>query len=328
MNHKKIAEAAHVSVSTVSKALAGSAEISEETADMIRRIAIEMGYFKEKSKRKRAYKKNAPILISLLMPEIIGSYFPTIATSIQRIIEKKGGQTAIYLFDFDVKKANAILDSIVTHGSADGIIIFIPPSVVSHFNIPIVCCDTNITSDKFDSVQCDKGNVMNIAVSHLKSLGHTSIGFVGDPRTRNSHAGFIEAMRKNGLEYQENFSYSIGDRYEQTGVAAAERILASDARPTAIVAAYDEIAHALINTLAKNGVRVPEDISVIGVNNITSSSYTHVPLTTIDIFSTEQYKTAVDLLFDKILNETEVVKHINIEPKLVIRESTAPPRKH
>lgn len=294
---------------------------------MIRRIAIEMGYFKEKSKRKRAYKKNAPILISLLLPEIIGSYYPTVVTRIQKIIEEKSGQTAIYLFGFDKERVNEILDSIVTHGSADGVIIFATPSTIASYNLPIVSCDINLPSKKIDTVLCDKSSVMNMAVAYLKNLGHTFIGFVGDPHTKNSHAGFVEAMRKNGLEYQEIFSYSIGERYEQTGVAAAERLLASETRPTAIVAAYDEIAHALISTLIKGGVRVPDDISVIGVNNITSSSYTHVPLTTIDIFSTEQYKTAVDILFDKILNETEVVKHISIEPKLVIRESTAPPRK-
>ena len=327
MNHKKIAEMAHVSVSTVSKALAGSAEISDETASMIRHIAMEMGYFKEKSKRKRAYTRKAPLLIALLIPEIIGSYYPAIVNNIRQIVEEKGGQTAIYIFDFETQKREKLLNSIITHGSADGVILFSPLSSRTQYNIPIVCCDTDHTGGNFDTVACDKRMVMDLAVSHLKALGHTSIGFVGDPRTSGSSNGFKEAMRRYGLPYKEEFSYSIGDRYEQTGVAAAERFLASEERPTAIVTAYDEIAHALIHMFDKNGVRVPEDISVIGVNNIVSSSYTHVPLTTIDIFNTEQYKMAVELLFDKILNDTEVVKHISVEAKLIVRESTAPPRR-
>ena len=328
MNHKKIAEIAHVSVSTVSKALAGSAEISAETADAVRKIAMEMGYFKEKSKRKRSYTKNSPALIAVIIPEVLGSYFSACINSIKQIIEEKGGQTAFYIFDYNEVKLDKIINSIILRGSADGMIIFSSPPRKNNqqYNIPMIFCDVFHSVSQFDVVSCKKSAVMNEAVRYLKSLGHTSIGFVGDPRTSGSKSGFMEAMRKHGLQFKEEFSYAPEGRYEKSGLAAAEKILDAKERPTAFAAAYDEIAIALIHTLLKNGVRVPEDISVIGVNNIVPSSYSLVPLTTVDVFGTEQYKTAVDLLFDKILNEVEVIKHIDIEPKLVVRESTAPPK--
>ena len=105
---------------------------------------------------------------------------------------------------------------------------------------------------------------------------------------------------------------------------AALEILKQKNRPTAVVAAYDEVALGLISTLSHNGIRVPEDLSVMGINNIPSGAHAQIPLTSVDTFSEEQYKTAVDLLFDKISTESQTVRHITIEPQIVERETTKP----
>ena len=170
MNHKKIAEQAHVSVSTVSKALAGSSEISKETSERIQRIAIEMGYFKEKSQRKRAYKKNAPPIIAVLLPEMIGSYYPAIAQCIKQFVEEKGGETAFYVYDCEYSKLIKTLDAIILRGSADGAIVVGREPLTPRINLPIVCCDCYPAAKHFDSVCCDKSHVMQDAVAHLKAL--------------------------------------------------------------------------------------------------------------------------------------------------------------
>lgn len=323
MNHKKIAQLANVSASTVSKALSGSSEIKRETAEKIRRIAIDTGYFKEKSKRKREYANDASFLIAVIVPEIMGFHYATIVTCIKNHVESKGGHIAIYISDFDPQKGTELLESIILHGGTDGVIMFSKPTLSFKPNIPIVCC-CNAVDCGCDTIYCDSRAVIEDAVGYLSELGHTKIGYVGEPHTATAAMYFEDAVKQNGLVYEKDYTYIIDARFEQIGHMAALEILKQKNRPTAVVAAYDEVALGLISTLSHNGIRVPEDLSVMGINNIPSGAHAQIPLTSVDTFSEEQYKTAVDILFDKISTESQTVRHITIEPQIVERETTKP----
>lgn len=323
MNHKKIAQLANVSASTVSKALSGSSEIKRETAEKIRRIAIDTGYFKEKSKRKREYANDASFLIAVIVPEIMGFHYATIVTCIKNHVESKGGHIAIYISDFDPQKGTELLESIILHGGTDGVIMFSKPTLSFKPNIPIVCC-CNAVDCGCDTIYCDSRAVIEDAVGYLSELGHTKIGYVGEPHTATAAMYFEDAVKQNGLVYEKEYTYIIDARFEQIGHMAALEILKQKNRPTAVVAAYDEVALGLISTLSHNGIRVPEDLSVMGINNIPSGAHAQIPLTSVDTFSEEQYKTAVDILFDKISTESQTVRHITIEPQIVERETTKP----
>ncbi len=320
MNHKKIAELAHVSTSTVSKALSGSSEISVELAEKIKKIAIECGYFKEKSKRKREYSNNSALLVAVLVPELLGSHYPEIITHLKNEIEAKGAQIAVYIYDFDPKKANEILQNIIVNGAADGVIMFCKPELAVKPSIPIVYFGGKATGP-YDSIGSDTMVMVEDCVRYLKEAGHTDIAYVGEPNTIGSNNAFKVAMRQNGLVCQEAFLFNIEARLEAIGVEAAKKLLALKHKPTAILAAYDVVALSLIHELTQNGIRVPEDISVMGINNISASAYAQVPLTTVDTFSAEQNRAAVELLFNKILTETEVVQHITVEHKIIERDS-------
>ena len=154
MNHRKIARLAGVSPSTVSKALSGSAEISEATAEKIRRIAIDVGYFKEKTKRKREYANGGDLLIAVIVPEIMGFYYATIVTCIKNHVEAKGGRVAVYVHDFDPDKSTDILQSIILRGATDGVILFSKPDLPIKPNIPMVYCGKDGGSD-LDSIGYD-----------------------------------------------------------------------------------------------------------------------------------------------------------------------------
>ncbi len=321
MNHKKIAELAHVSASTVSKALSGSKEVSEETAKRIRQIAIDAGYFKEKTKRKREYTDNSGLLVAMVVPEIHGFHYSTIITSLKNHIESKGGNVAIYIYDFDKEKCAKLIESIIVQGATDGLITFSPPTLQSKPDIPIMCICQNPVSN-YDTVFSNSYEIINTSVKYLKNLGHNEIGFIGETNTVSAFGEFKDAMAEQGLNYNEKCVYKIEGRFEAIGIKAAQELLSSPVKPTAIITAYDEIAHSLIYELEKNGVKVPEDISVMGIHNVPSSIYTQIQLTTVDTFSEEKYKTAVDILFDKIMNETKAVKHISIEHSIIERETT------
>jgi len=321
MNHRKIAKIANVSVSTVSKALSGSSEINRMTAEKIRRIAIDEGYFKEKSKRKREYASDASFLIAVIVPEIMGFHYANIVTCIKNHVESKGGHIAIYISDFDPQKGTELLESIILYGATDGVIMFSQPTLSFKPNIPIVCC-CNAVDCGCDTIDCDSSTVIGAAVEYLSKLGHTQIGYVGEPHTAATAMRFEDAVKQSGLVYQEEYTYIIDARFEQIGHMAALEILRQKNKPTAVIAAYDEVALGLISTLAHNGIRVPEELSVMGINNIPSGAHAQIPLTSVDTFSEEQYKTAVDLLYDKIFTENQTVRHITIEPRIIERETT------
>lgn len=321
MTHKKIAELAHVSASTVSKALSGSAEVSPELAENIRKIAIESGYFNEKIKRKREYTENSSLLIAIIVPEISGFFYPSIINCLKEAIESKGGNVAIYLDDFDTEKRNSLIESAIVSGNTDGIIVISTPKFTSVPTIPTICI-TGSKSDFCDTVGADMEKLMTDSVAYLKELGHTQIGFAGECHTFSKSDAFRKAMISAGLKVDNDFINIINDRFENIGIESAKKILASNKRPTAIIAAYDEIAYGLINELTGNGVNVPDDISIMGINNIASADYVKIPLTTVDVFSEEQYRTAVNHLFDKIFNRTDAIHHITIQHKIVERQTT------
>lgn len=323
MNQKKIAELAHVSLSTVSKALSGSTEVNPETAAEIRKIAIDIGYFKEKNKIKRDNNNNRSLHIAVIVPEITGFHYSSIINCLKNQIEKRDALLSLYIYDFDKNKADKILESIILQGAADGVIMFSEPNLPVKPNIPIVIFSSS-ANKIYDSIGQNVHALIDDAVKFLAKLGHKKIGFVGELHTLKTSNEFKLAMTNNNLPLNDRFVYIENGRFEAIGIEASKKILSQEDRPTAILAAYDEVAMSLIHELSQNGINVPDDISVMGINNISSSAYAQIPLTTVDTFSEEQYKTAVELLFDKIINETTAVKHITIQHKIVARKTTKP----
>jgi len=321
MTHKKIAQLANVSASTVSKALSGSAEVNPQTAERIRRIAIELGYFKEKSKRKREYAKDGAFLIAVIVPEVLGYHYATIVTCIKDHVEARGGHVAVYIHDFNPDKSSDILQSIILHGGTDGVIMLDCPQLPDRVSIPLVCCSGG-KKGSYDSIGCDSEKMIEDAVDFFVARGHKEIGYVGEPHTLRAADLFARVVASRGLQSREEFRYMIDARFEQIGYLAGLQILEQEKRPTAILAAYDEVAMGLIATLTQHGIAVPKDISVMGINNIPSAAHAQIPLTSVQTFSAEQYKMAVDVLFERIMEVDLPVRHITISHKIIERETT------
>lgn len=327
MNHRKIAEIAHVSTSTVSKALSGSKEISSEVAEEIKRIALEIGYFSEKNKRKLLNSRKKQAQIAVLCPEIISIHYSKIVTLIKCFVEERGGRVSVHIFDFDSDKKADLLRVLSMDTNTDGIIVFSSCDTDTEISIPVVCFDVNEASDHFDTIGTNSQAYMNDCVRHLYELGHRKIGFIGENRTISKEERFIDSMRYFGLDVNRSYIYNIDKRFEFIGSEAAKRIIASSDRPTAFITAYDEIAVSLIYDLEQAGISVPEDISVVGMNDIPLAPYIKSSLTTVRFFYDEQAALAVDLLFDKIFGNSSERHHLCVKHELVIRDSTGKPRK-
>ncbi len=322
MNHRKIAELAHVSTSTVSKALSGSREVSDELAEQIRKIAFEVGYFSEKNKRKLLNKRIKKVQIAVVCPEITSIYYSRIVTLLKTFIEERGGRIAVYIFDFDYQKKYEILESISMDNYTDGIISISGDVFEKDVGVPVVCFDLSSDRRNYDTIGTNMELVMIDCISYLKSLGHSKIGFVGEKNTLAKELNFRKAMKNFNMEVVEEFIYNIDKRFEYIGIEAAKQIISSDNRPTAFITSYDEVAVSLIYYFEQAGIKVPEDISVIGLNDIPLAPYIKSSLTTVKFHHDEQAALAVDILFDKIFRQSDEVHHLLVKHELIIREST------
>lgn len=317
--HRKIAQIVGVSMSTVSKALSGSAEVSEATREKIIKVANEIGYFKNKNRRKLDYSKGRTINIALICPEIISIYYSQSLTCVKNEIESRGGTTFIYTSDFDSDRLQNIIKQLTISGFIDGIVTM-DSSYDKPCSLPVISL-TSKPMQHFDTVGLDATNLWYDAVKYLKDKGHTKIGYVGETHTDAVREQVQFALKRNNLKINENFFYNYEKRFEEIGKCAAEELANQTDRPTAICAAYAEIAIGLIHRLTRLGISVPDDISVITKNNTPACAYSQVPLTTFDLFSEEVAKSVVDILYEKINKNTDAIKHISFDYKLIERES-------
>ena len=322
MTHKKIAEIVGVSTSTVSKALSGSKEISAEIRDKIIKVALSSDYYEQKTKRKLDYTNGKTVTIGIICPEIISIHYSQIITLLKKEIESRGGQIAIYVDDFDAEKRNAIIENIILRNTVDGII-SVSDKVHSDLTTPIVMLQLERINSKYDYVYCDRYSMVNHGIKYLMELGHKKIGYVGETLTRSTHAQYKKALTENALEYNSDYVYTINRRFEDIGTEAAKKMIKKNTIPSAIIAAYDEVALALIHEFIKNGIKVPQDVSVMGINDIPYSAYSQIPLTTLKSCIDEQCRLAVEILYDKILGKENSVRHVQVHHELIIRNSTA-----
>lgn len=320
MTYEKIARLANVSTSTVSKALNGSREISDDLRKSIIKIATDEGYFSEKGKRKVEYMRDGAVTVAVVCPEIISVAYAGEINAIKRELESRGAFLSIYVYDFDLEKLDRIIESITVGNRAEGIILFHSAPIEREAAIPMIaiggntgCCDT---------VSYDISACFSDIVKYLKDLGHSDIAFVGERFTSSKELAFKEALFKQKLEWKADNIFIINERFEDIGYAAAEKMLKRDTLPSAVVCAYDEIALALIKKLSENGIKVPQDIAVVGINDIPMSAYSLIPLTSVRIFEKEQAELAIKMLYEKIFGTCEAIRHVTVQHRLIERDST------
>ncbi len=262
VTYKKIAEALNVSQSTVSKALLGSHEISSSLAEKINQKAKEMEYFSRKRERNREYAKRFRPEIAILIPEIVSIYYSELATRLTDEIMAKGGKASLYITGFNGDRIACLLDEIYDEVHFDGVILLCSFKYSGAVKLPTVAFDSLSSDSMCQNIRADLENGINEAVAHLVELGHRKIGFAGEELTKGKEILFRKALEKANLAVDERFVFKLPARFENSGEEIGKRIAAMGEKPTAMIAAYDEIAIGLISTLSELNIRVPEDVSV------------------------------------------------------------------
>lgn len=316
MKLSDIAKLAGVSVSTVSKVMAGSKEISKNTKEAVIKIAKDNGVF-EKYYHGTYEKK----VVAVILPEIKSEHYSRIATIIRQLVEAKGDMTIFAETNFEDEKYTRYIEYFAFRGMADGIITVGGNNIKVDAGIPIVMIG-GTGGSAIDTVSFDIKNAIETAVQYLKKCGHKKIAYIGEKLTSGKGECIKEALKNNFLDIYDEYMITSGKRFENAGVDGVKRLLKASEMPTAIIAAYDYIAMGAIDALKTAGYSVPDDISVIGMDDIAAASYPDISLTTIRIDYKAMCEIAVDLITKKIQNKYfRIRQNILIQTELEIRDS-------
>lgn len=315
MTLSKLAKLAHVSLSTASKAFSMSSEVNEETREMIFDLAREHGCFK------KFYNAKYPkFVIAVICPEFRSRYYSSLVSSIQENLSQMGCEICVASTDFSKKSRKELFDYYNNYSKVDGIIMIdSSDEEITEKNVPVVTGSRS--DDSAISVRSDSSFGVHMAIGYFLSKNITDIGYVGETFTNSKLRAFKDYMAAIDMEINEDYISVSEQRMERGGYDAMSKILDKGSVPRAVICAYDCMAIGAMRCIFDHGLKVPEDIAVIGINNNRESEFLNPPLSSIDLCSEDIGKemsvAMINLLMGKEGN-TEIV----ITPKLILRKSS------
>lgn len=330
---KDIASEANVSISTVSRILNfdESLNVSEDTRKRVLSIAEELNYVRVKERKNKAKKYNIGIVCSYSeTKELNDPYFLSIRTT----IEKKCINENIEFNSLYISKI--LNESNNNYKNIDGIIaigIFQEEEIKSLKEISenIVFIDSSPEEWEFDSVVVDLKYGTMKALEYLYELNHVNIGYIGAKVVpHNSKGDSNELINYREASYR-NFMLKINNLNEEwifkgnftpeDGYKLMKKALKLKEIPSAFFIASDPMAIGAYKAIAEEGYKIPEDISIIGFDDIITAQYLTPSLTTIKVFTDFMGEVAFDLLLEKIKEERRLSKKIVLPVKLIVRDS-------
>lgn len=282
------------------------------------KIAEKYDYFKYKKKIKIKNKKNDSFNIDIICPEIISLFYSNLASELVNELKKNDCRCIIYTSDFDDEVLYELMVKCIDDPNTDVIICMNSCQWDFHgVQIPIITFGGN---DIHSHIRFDMPNGMDSAVSHFKSKGKTRIAFAGENQTVSKEILFLESMSRYKMTV--NGCFRDRFRFEEAGKQTAKSLLQMERLPEGVICAYDEIAYGLIETLHSAGVRVPDDIGVIGINDIPMSRYCFGGLTSVGFLISDVCKALVaDIIEDKYIGS--VKRREYLIPAKLIKRNTA-----
>lgn len=334
---KDIAKIAGVSHTTVSRALHNSPLISEETTARIQKIASDLNY--HPSFAARSLKTNRSQALGVIVSQIDDPFFSEILQGIDDVAQASGYILFIAASQQDQRRENAIVQTMREH-RVDGVILCSPRFTaeqslqLNSYNIPIVAINNQAEEEYQYSIYHDDVDGGRQACEHLVSLGHERIGYLGDVSsgrtTQERLAGFQQAMHKAGKSIRDEFIHQVQGNSARQGYEATDYFLELAIQPTALICYNDMMAVGVLKRLRQAGMRVPEDISVTGFDNIMVSDFTNPTLTTIDqpkrFLGAEATRMMLEQLNTRIPSKTGELRVKRLIGMLLIRQSTTVPK--
>ncbi len=329
---KDIAKAAGVSHSTVSRALADSPLVKEETRERIKQLAQEMGYSPHALARSLVTRRTQTV--GVVVTTIADPFVSEIVRGLEEMGQNHGYTIILCNSNAEPRRELAAVKAL-REKRVDGIIVtasrigdlYLP--LLEAFGVPIVLINNQQTGKYVYSIGTDDLRGGQIATEYLLSLGHTRIGYIASPNNVNSSQarmnGYRTALESHGIAFDPAL-LADGDGRPAAAMEATARLLSQGAHPTAIFCYNDMTAIGTMRALKQMGLRIPDDISVVGYDDIPIAEYLEPPLTTIRQRKYDMGCMAMEMLL-RLLNGATDVQDVTIEPTLVIRESAREPQR-
>jgi LacI family transcriptional regulator len=330
---RDVAAAAQVHPATASRALNPGTRllVSEETARRVIEAAERLGY--RPNPVARSLRTRRSHTIGLLIPDLNNPLFPPIVRGLEDRLAGHGYVALIGNTDGDAKRERLVFDQMRAR-HVDG---FVLATATLHSpildeaveaDLPVVLMNRTAQGYPFSSVSVDNEQGVRAAVAHLASLGHTRIGHIAGPQEISTGVsrlrGFLDGMRQQGLAAADSqIVYASGYTIEE-GLRCARELLAAHSELTAIAAANDMLAVGCYAAFDELGLRCPEDISVIGFNDMPFIDRLRPPLSTVRFPHYQLGTEAAKLLIERIEGVGGPVKILFLAPELVARGSTTP----
>jgi len=329
MNIKEVAERARVSTATVSRTINSSELVKPQTAEKIWRVIRELGYYP--STQARALVSGRTRIIGLIISDIVNPFFPELVKSFEFTATHHGYEVIVANTDYNPERTTHCVRRMIER-QVDAVAI-LTSEIEAHLidelskrNLPIVFLDVGKPRPRISNISIEYDKGIREAVRHIVSLGHGGIGFIAGPRTLKSarirRTAFLKYIAECGIDEQHRIVVE-GNHKVDGGDTAMTRLLALPDPPTAVLASNDLTAIGALRAINRAGFRVPDDISLVGFDDIELSLCTQPALTTIRLSRAEVGEKAFDVLYRNLSTENQEGREIKIGTNLIVRQSTS-----
>ncbi|UTT86905.1 substrate-binding domain-containing protein [Vibrio pelagius] len=325
---KDIAKLAKVSTSTVSHVINKSRFVSDEIAERVNKAAKELNY--APSALARSLKMKQTKTIGMLVTTSTNPFFGEVVKGVERRCYEKGYNLILCNTEGDSERMKSSIDTLLQK-RVDGLMLMCSTLEGEHLDVferypelPVVVMDWGPMLFASDKIQDNSHQGGYMATQHLIDNGHTEIGCITGPLHRNQassrYEGFKQAMSEANLKV--NADWIVESNFECDGGFDAFQTLKTRGRlPSALFVCNDMMAMGVIHAAAQDGLRVPQDLSLIGYDDIHLSKYMTPALTTIHQPKHRLGKAAVDTLLSRLESPDEYPQVVELEPTLVERSS-------
>lgn len=327
-----IARELGISRSTVSKALRGSSDINPDTVAAVRQTARELGY-----DMSRLHDRTGGTgTVGAVFTELRSEYYSGIFDSFRQRIEADGRRVITMLSDFDSEDRLLGCIDYLIRSRVIGILFLTELDIDVHrfreliapSGIPAVLISRMGRIDFCDVISVNHSLGVRMGVEHLYELGHRKFAFIGENFTKRREGAFRETLENLGIVPDEKLIKVSGGRYCAGGYSAAKELfsLPPEERPTALFAAYDHLAYGAMKAASEAGISIPDDLSVIGVDDNQLSAYISPGLSSVRMPVEDVGSRAYGILTSRINGDRSPFETVYLTPELKLRESVAPPK--
>jgi LacI family transcriptional regulator len=298
---KDVAAAADVSVATVSRVLNGSDRVREKTRQRVLDAARNLNYVPNETARSLIRRRTQTL--GVLLPDMHGEFFARVIQGLDKTARTYDHHLLVSSFHSEEDEARTVVRAML--GRVDGLIIMWPALGSRLFadflpeELPMVLLMVSGESTTFPALSVDNRGGARAAVEHLLDHGHRRIAILTGPsQNRDAQqrlAGYRAALHESGVEHDPQLEIA-GDFRQESGHQAVAQLLALDPLPTALFASNDSMAIGALNALRDAGIRVPEEMAVIGFDDIPSAQYMNPSLSTVHVPIYELGTRAVELV--------------------------------